>query len=127
MFSVPKKILSLFFVLTLVWFQLTTPALASTSSVELGIGNSSTLVGALAGFQLTTPALASTSSVELGNGTFILVADASTNGQSQIAEGFVSKCLFSQPDSGVGETVCNAAKDVAKMAILLGVCYSTFM
>jgi hypothetical protein len=75
MFRIPKKLLSLLFVLTLAWFNLVTPALAGTND-------------------------------------------------DRSSEGSIKNCLFSQPDNGIEQIVCDAGKAIATGGLIVGVCYT---
>lgn len=59
----------------------------------------------LAWFHLATPALAGTDS-------------------DRSSEGFVEKCLFSQPDTGIEQVVCEVGKDITIAGVTVGVCYA---
>jgi hypothetical protein len=59
----------------------------------------------LAWFHLATPALAG-------------------NNYDRSSEGFLEKCLFSQPDTGIEQVACEVGKDVARGGVIVGVCYA---
>ncbi|NJL52527.1 MAG: hypothetical protein HC930_10465 [Hydrococcus sp. SU_1_0] len=40
------------------------------------------------------------------------------------SEGFLEKCLFSQPDTGIEEVACEAGKSIATGGVIVGVCYA---
>ena len=80
-------------------------------------------------FQLVSPASASTYSADVGNSLRFVVADASNysnwsrdDSSNQSSDDFLSKCVFSHPDSGAGEVACNVGKAVATGGIILGGC-----
>ncbi len=51
-----------------------------------------------------------------------LASNIATNNQNY--ENLIKNCLFSQPDSGVGEVVCDLAKTIMETATLVGICYT---
>jgi hypothetical protein len=59
----------------------------------------------LAWFNLVTPALAGTN-------------------HEQSSEGFINKCLLSQPDKGIEQIACDAGKAIATGGLIVGVCYT---
>jgi hypothetical protein len=54
---------------------------------------------------------------------FATPAFADTN-YDRDSEGFLEKCLFSQPDTGIEQVACEVGKDVAKVGVIVGVCYA---
>jgi hypothetical protein len=79
-------------------------------------------------FQLPSAALASNYSINVGNVRYVVsdasdYSDWSSNDTSnQSSDDFLNKCLFSQPDSGIGEVACGVGKATAVGGIIWGSC-----
>ena len=91
MFVELKKLLSLFFILMFALFQFATPALASTSSVDIGNGHAS------------------------------VVAYASNDDSTQRPNDFFNNCFSGQPTTGRDEVACNITKDVVTDVAIAGI------